>query len=29
LDNDKYPDLVLTTVEQSLKEVDAEKAKST
>lgn len=29
LDNDKYPDLVWTTVEQSLREVDAEKAKST
>jgi hypothetical protein len=27
LDNDKYPELVWTTVEQSLKEVDAEKAK--
>jgi uncharacterized protein YbjT (DUF2867 family) len=29
LDNDRYPELVWTTVEQSLKEVDAEKARST
>ena len=29
LDNDKYPELVWTTVEQALKELDAEKAKST
>ncbi|RFU27137.1 hypothetical protein B7463_g9204, partial [Scytalidium lignicola] len=29
LDNDKYPELVWTTVEQALKEADAEKAKST
>jgi uncharacterized protein YbjT (DUF2867 family) len=29
LDNDKYPELVWTTVEQGLKEANAEKAKST
>jgi hypothetical protein len=29
LDNDKYPELVWTPVEQALKEADAEKAKST
>ncbi|KAK5313083.1 hypothetical protein LTR93_011078 [Exophiala xenobiotica] len=29
LDNDKYPDLVWTTVEQALKETDADRAKST
>jgi len=29
LDNDRYPELVWTTVEQALKDIDAEKAKST
>ena len=29
LDNDRYPELVWTTVEQSLKDVDAEKSRST
>ena len=28
LDNDKYPELVWTTMEQALKEADGEKAKS-